>query len=29
VADRPYPATGLGTPPTAPPTRCEAERLVP
>jgi hypothetical protein len=29
MADRPYPATDLGTPLTAPPTRCEAERLVP
>jgi len=27
--DRPHPPTGLGTPLTAPPTRCEAERLVP
>ena len=26
---RPHPATGLGTPLTAPPARCEAERLVP
>ena len=29
VADPPYPPTGLGAPLTAPPTRCEAERLVP
>jgi hypothetical protein len=29
VADRPCPVTDLGTPPTTPLTRCEAERLVP